>query len=102
MGLPLASNISDLPSTKMAAPFSAAPRTFSVNWLFNGYAPIFADLDQEGYCVNVELREGKDHSQIGTPHSCPKASVMPAALHLYSYCSGWIAALTVMRTYKYV
>jgi len=32
---------------------------------FEGYSPIFAYLGQEGYCVNVELREGKDHSQKG-------------------------------------
>lgn len=33
----------------------------------DGYAPIFAYLGQEGYGVNVQLREGKDHSQNGTP-----------------------------------
>jgi hypothetical protein len=32
-----------------------------------GYAPIFAYLGQEGYCVNVELREGTQHCQNGTP-----------------------------------
>lgn len=34
---------------------------------FNGYAPIFAYLGEEGYCVGVELREGKAHSQHNTP-----------------------------------
>jgi len=29
----------------------------------NGYAPIFAYLGWEGYQVNVELREGSQHSQ---------------------------------------
>ena len=33
----------------------------------DGYAPIFAYLGEEGYGVNVELREGKDHSQNDTP-----------------------------------
>lgn len=30
---------------------------------FDGYAPIFAYLGEEGYMVNVELREGSQHSQ---------------------------------------
>ena len=34
---------------------------------FMGYAPIFAYLGQEGYCVNVELREGQQHCQQKTP-----------------------------------
>lgn len=34
---------------------------------YEGYAPIFAYLGQEGYQVNVELREGKQHCQSGTP-----------------------------------
>ena len=33
----------------------------------DGYAPIFAYLGLEGYAVNVNLREGKDHCQKGTP-----------------------------------
>jgi hypothetical protein len=33
----------------------------------DGYAPIFAYLGQEGYQVNVELREGSQHSQKETP-----------------------------------
>jgi len=32
-----------------------------------GYAPIFAYLGQEGFCVNVELREGTHHCQKETP-----------------------------------
>lgn len=31
----------------------------------DGYAPIFAYLGTEGYCVNTELREGSTHSQKG-------------------------------------
>ncbi len=33
----------------------------------DGYAPIFAYLGLEGYKVNVELREGSQHSQKETP-----------------------------------
>jgi len=33
----------------------------------DGYAPIFAYLGREGYLVNLELREGKQHSQKDTP-----------------------------------
>jgi hypothetical protein len=33
----------------------------------DGYAPIFAYLGTEGYLVNAELREGKQHSQNDTP-----------------------------------
>lgn len=39
----------------------------------DGYAPIFAYLGEEGYGVNVELREGKEHSQNGTPLFLEKA-----------------------------
>ena len=33
----------------------------------DGYAPIFAYLGAEGYLVNLELREGKQHCQKNTP-----------------------------------
>ena len=33
----------------------------------DGYAPVLAYLGEEGYGVNVELREGKEHSQNNTP-----------------------------------
>jgi len=33
----------------------------------DGYAPIFAYLGTEGYLVNAELREGKQHCQKDTP-----------------------------------
>lgn len=32
----------------------------------DGYAPIFSYLGREGYLVNLELREGKQHCQKGT------------------------------------
>lgn len=34
---------------------------------FEGYSPIIAYLGQEGYGVNIELREGKQHCQKNTP-----------------------------------
>ena len=33
---------------------------------FDGYAPIFAYLGEEGYVTNLELRPGSDHSQKRT------------------------------------
>ena len=39
----------------------------------DGFAPIFAYLGEEGYGVNVELREGKDHSQNDTPSFLAKS-----------------------------
>ena len=40
-----------------------------VSWTykkFNGYAPIFGYIGEEGYLANVELRPGSEHSQKGT------------------------------------
>ena len=40
-----------------------------VSWTykkFNGYAPIFGYVGEEGYLANVELRPGSEHSQKGT------------------------------------
>ena len=34
---------------------------------FMGYAPMMAYFGKEGYLVNTELREGKQHCQSGTP-----------------------------------
>lgn len=34
---------------------------------YDGYAPMPAYLGQEGYCLEFELREGKQHCQKGTP-----------------------------------
>ena len=33
----------------------------------DGYAPMFAYIGREGYLAGLELREGKQHSQKGTP-----------------------------------
>ncbi len=33
----------------------------------DGYAPMFAYIGREGYLANLELREGKQHCQKGTP-----------------------------------
>lgn len=41
-----------------------------VSWTykkFMGYAPMMAYIGKEGYLANVELREGKQHCQSGTP-----------------------------------
>jgi len=41
-----------------------------VSWTyknFDGFAPIFSYLGREGYLVNLELREGKQHCQKNTP-----------------------------------
>jgi hypothetical protein len=35
--------------------------------LMDGYAPMFAYIGNEGYILNAELREGKQHCQSGTP-----------------------------------
>jgi hypothetical protein len=35
--------------------------------LMDGYAPMFAYIGNEGYMLNAELREGKQHCQKGTP-----------------------------------
>ena len=34
---------------------------------FDGYAPIMAYIGREGFLVNTELREGRQHCQKGTP-----------------------------------
>lgn len=34
---------------------------------FDGYAPMLAYIGEEGYLLNTELREGKQHCQQGTP-----------------------------------
>ncbi len=34
---------------------------------FDGYAPIFAYIETEGYLCNAELHEGEQHCQSGTP-----------------------------------
>ena len=34
---------------------------------YDGYAPIMAYIGTEGYLINCELREGKQHCQNGTP-----------------------------------
>ena len=41
-----------------------------VSWTYKnymGYAPMMAYIGKEGYLVNTELREGKQHCQSGTP-----------------------------------
>jgi len=47
-----------------------------VSWTYkhlHGYAPIIANLGNEGYAIGAELRPGKQHSQNGTPEFMKKA-----------------------------
>ena len=46
---------------------------------FDGFAPIFAYLGEEGYCVNTELREGSQHCQKDTPEFL-KSAVLNAKI----------------------
>lgn len=39
----------------------------------DGYAPMFAYIGQEGYCLHVEMRKGNDHCQKGTPNFIKEA-----------------------------
>jgi len=57
----------------------------------DGFAPNFAYLGQEGFLVNVELREGKQHCQNGTPEFlreaityCKKITFQPLLVRLDS------------------
>jgi hypothetical protein len=53
------------------SPFdNSKSRKEGVSWTykkFEGYHPIFSYIGQEGYMLNCELREGKQHCQNGTP-----------------------------------
>jgi RNA-directed DNA polymerase len=49
----------------------------------DGYAPIFSYLGTEGYLVNAELREGKQHSQKDTP----------------AFLRGWIGYFHLIETW---
>jgi len=40
---------------------------------FAGYAPIMGYLGKEGYCLTIELREGKRHCQMGTNATLKRA-----------------------------
>ena len=55
----------------------------------DGYAPMIIYLGQEGYCLDLQLREGKQHSQKGTPELLARAlknaqqvTVLPLLLRL--------------------
>ena len=52
------------------SPFdNSKTRKEGVSWTykkFDGYAPIFAYVGEEGYLANLELRPGSEHSQKGT------------------------------------
>jgi len=57
----------------------------------DGYAPMASYIGREGYCVEFELREGKQHCQNGTPeylqrvlHSARRVTDAPLLLRLDS------------------
>ena len=59
--LPVDTDVSPFDNSKTKK--EAVSRTYKG---YDGYAPIFAYLGQEGYCIGAELRPGKDHCQKGT------------------------------------
>ena len=66
----------------------------------DGYAPMLAYLGQEGWCVEVELREGRQHCQNDTPALL--ARVLERARRLIpttvGCCCAWTAATMRWRT----
>jgi len=63
----------------------------------DGYAPIFAYLGREGYEVNVELREGKQHSQKGTPTFLRESIRYAKRSRIKDFWFAWIRETTVWR-----
>ena len=65
-----------------------------VSWTYKkymGYAPMMAYIGKEGYLINTELREGKQHCQKGTPDLlrqtmklCRNVTDRPLLVRLYS------------------
>lgn len=56
-----------------------------VSWTykkFDGYHPIFSYIGREGYMINCELREGKQHCQKGTPDFLKKTMDMISKLNI--------------------
>ena len=49
---------------------------------FDGYHPIFCYIGQEGYMLNTELREGKQHCQKGTPAFLKRSMDMISRLEI--------------------
>ena len=47
---------------------------------FDGYAPIMAYIGKEGFLVNTELREGRQHCQKGTPRFLRETLLLSHAL----------------------
>lgn len=50
----------------MVTPFDNSHKK-GVSRTYKGYAPIMAYIGKEGYLINAELREGKQHCQCNTP-----------------------------------
>jgi hypothetical protein len=47
---------------------------------FKGYAPIAGYIGQEGYCLALQLREGKQHCQNGTPFILKRLATLASEL----------------------
>lgn len=47
---------------------------------FKGYAPIAGYIGQEGYCLALPLREGKQHCQNGTPFILKRLATLASEL----------------------
>jgi len=56
----------------------------------DGYAPMLAYLGQEGWCVEVELREGRQHCQNGTPALLDR--VLERTRRIRVCCCAWTVA----------
>jgi len=62
----LASAITPCHGKLVAVDLDVSPFDNSKTKKFDGYAPMFAYVGEEGYLTNLELRPGSDHSQKGT------------------------------------
>jgi len=61
---------------------------------FMGYAPIFAYVGQdEGYLVNLELRNGKQHCQKNTPEFLKKVFSIQKKLPNLLFVYAWIQVM---------
>ena len=50
---------------------------------YDGYHPIFCYIGREGYMMNCELREGKQHCQNGTPQFIKQTMKMISELNIH-------------------
>lgn len=57
---------------------------------FDGYAPMMAYIGTEGYAINFELREGKQHCQNGTVEFLQETIRLCKSLQISHYWFVWI------------